>query len=81
MLVGDVRLGTAVSAHEGVEVYSVSTEDEIEMALLNDLHSPCKLVFIGGERAKRFAEQYGATCIESTPTLEENLLRFWAEGI
>jgi hypothetical protein len=47
------------------------------MALLNNMETPCKLAFVGGDRAKAFADQYGGTWIQDGPDLEADLLRFW----
>jgi hypothetical protein len=72
----DIRLSAALTALPGVEVYHVANEDEIDMALLNDLHSPCKLAFVGGNLAEHFARLYHGTWI----ALEADLLRFWESG-
>ena len=64
----------------GVEVYHVDGPDieyEVDMALLNDLVSPCKLAFVGGVTAKRLATAYYGTWIEDTPSVNEDLLAFW----
>jgi hypothetical protein len=63
-----------------VEVYRLNGpdfEDQIEMALLNDLIIPCKLPFVGGDLAKRLATAYYGTWIEDTPSAIEDLLAFW----
>jgi len=73
----DIQLSGAVTARPGVEVYHVSSEDDIDMALLNDLVVPCKLAFVGGDRAKAFADQYGGVWIQGGPDLEADLIRFW----
>ena len=44
-----------------VEVYRLNGPDfehEIEMAFLNNLETPLKLAFVGGEEAKQFDGQY-----------------------
>jgi len=64
----------------GVEIYRVDgpdLEDQIEMALLTDLITPCKLAFVGGDLAKRLATAYYGTWIEDTPSVNEDLLAFW----
>lgn len=63
--------------YPGVEVYEVTTEDEIDMALLNDLHCPVNLVFVGGGKAKRFADLYGGIWISDTPSVNDDLIRVW----
>ena len=40
LLKPDVQFSAALMNRPGVEVHSVSSEDDIDMALLNDLHSP-----------------------------------------
>jgi hypothetical protein len=63
-----------------VEVYYVDDPDiehQIDMALLNDLETPCKLAFVGGDLAKRFATAYYGTWIENTPSVSEDLLAIW----
>lgn len=69
--------------HPKVEFYRIDgpdTEHKIDMALLNDLVVPLKLVFVGGEEARRFAELYHADWIESGPTAVGNILRMWEFG-
>ena len=64
----------------GVEIYVVDgpdIENQVDMALLNDLISPCKLAFVGGDLAKRLATAYYATWIEDTESVNEDLLAFW----
>ena len=63
-----------------VEVYRLhgpDFQDEIEMALLNNLEAPLKLVYVGGEEAKHFDGQYGGVWIPDGPNVEEDLCRFW----
>jgi hypothetical protein len=63
-----------------VEIYRVDGpdfEDQIEMALLNDLVTPLKLAFVGGEDAKEFDGQYEGLWIEDRPNVEADLLRYW----
>jgi hypothetical protein len=63
-----------------VEVYFVDGPDiehQVDMALLNDLITPCKLAFVGGDLAKRLATAYYGTWIEDTPSVNEDLLAFW----
>jgi len=52
-------------------------DDEIDMVLLDYLHSSLKLAFVGGDQAKKLAEGYGATWIRETTTTTEDLLRYW----
>jgi hypothetical protein len=64
-----------------VELYGLNGpdfENEIEMALLNNLETPVKLAFVsGGEEAKRFDGQYGGVWIPDGPNVEADLLRLW----
>ena len=65
--------------HQDVEVYFVDDPDiehQVDMALLNDLITPCKLAFVGGDLAKRLAAAYYGTWIEDTPSVNEDCLRF-----
>jgi hypothetical protein len=59
------------------EVHHVSDEDEIDMALLTNLETPCKLAFVGGEETKQFSVRYGGVWIADSATVETDLLRFW----
>ena len=77
----DIHLSAALTDRPGVEVHHVATEDDIDMALLADMHSPCKLAFVGGDVAKLLAETYGDIWIMDSPTVEEDLLRFWSEPL
>jgi len=64
----------------GIEIYRVDgpdLENEIEMALLNDLHCPVKLAFLGGDVAKSMANLYGGTWIADGQKVNDDLLRFW----
>src|ERR1035437_4842257 len=72
----DIQLSDAVTARPGVEVYHVATEDDIDMALLTDMETPCKFAFVGRD-AKRLAGPYGGVWISDCPHLEGDLLRFW----
>jgi hypothetical protein len=64
-----------------VEVYRLrpgpDLEDQIDMALLNDLITPLKLAFVGGDEAKTFANEYGGVWIPDGPTVEADVRRFW----
>ena len=63
-----------------VEVYRLDGpdfEDQVDMALLNDLILPLKLAFVGGKTAKRLATAYYGTWIEDTASVSEDLLAFW----
>ena len=73
----DIQLSAAVTARPGVEVYHVANKDDIDIALLSNMETPCKLAFVGGDQAKTFAKSYGGTWIEDGPTVEADLLRFW----
>ena len=69
----------SLSAYPGIEVYRIDgpdAENQIEMALLNDLVTPIQLAFVGGEDARRFAELYNGTWIEDGSAAEEELRRF-----
>ena len=73
----DIRLSAAVAALPGIEVYHVASQDDIDMALLTNLETPCKLAFVGGDEARTFAKEYGGTWIQDGPDLEADLQRFW----
>ena len=63
-----------------VEVYRLdgpNFEDQIDMALLTNMETPCKLAFVGGDEAKSFAKLYGGVWIPDGPNVEADLLRFW----
>lgn len=66
---------TKLAPSPGVEVYYVDgpdSEDRIDMALLNDLQMPLKLVFLGGDDARHFAELYHGEWIEDDPVRSFN---------
>jgi hypothetical protein len=73
----DIQLSAAVTARPGFEVYHVANEDDIDMALLTNMETPCKLAFVGGDEAKTFAKEYGGVWIADSATVELDLLRFW----
>jgi hypothetical protein len=73
----NIRLNAAVTARPGVEVYHVGSEDDIDMALLNDLETPLKLAFMGGNAARILAKEYGGVSIADGPSAEVDLLRLW----
>ena len=73
----DIQLSAAVTARPGVEVYHVANDDDVEMALLNDLITPLKLAFVGGDAPKTFAKEYGGVWIADGPDAEGELLRLW----
>jgi hypothetical protein len=52
-------------------------QEQIDMALLEDLHCQRTIVFVGGEQARREAEAYGVKWIKNSPTVNEDLIRFW----
>jgi hypothetical protein len=64
-----------------VEVYrlhpGLDQEDQVEMALLNDLVTPLKLAFVGGDDAKQLDGQYGGVWIADSPTVEQDLEGLW----
>ena len=72
----DIQLSAAVTACPGAEIYHVATQDEIDLELLTNMETPCKLAFVGRD-AKRLAGLYGGTWTEDGPTVEADLLRFW----
>jgi hypothetical protein len=47
------------------------------MALLNDLVTPLKLAFVGGDDAKQLDGQYGGVWIADSPTVEQDLEGLW----
>lgn len=68
--------------HPGVEMYTVSesagdVEEQIDMALLNDLHCPVVIVFVGGEVAKALAERYHVAWTDDGEDVNEAVLRLW----
>jgi len=70
----------SVKDYPGVELYftdGADVEHQIDLALLNNLHCPVKLAFVGGNQAEHFANLYHGTWIRETPTVEEELIRFW----
>jgi hypothetical protein len=73
----DIRLSAVITARPGVEVYLVASQDDIDMALLTNLETPCKLAFVGGDQARTFAKGYGGVWIQDSPNVEADLRRFW----
>ena len=68
----------------GVDLFYVDgadVQEQIDSALLEHLHCQRTIVFVGGEQAKREAEAYGVRWIEDTPTVNEDLLRFWRDTV
>lgn len=63
--------------HIDVHTTAAQIEDEIDMALLNDLICPVRLAFVGEDLAKDFAKRYYGTWIADSPNAEEELLKFW----
>lgn len=51
----------------GFEVYTLGTENAIDMIILDDLHNDLVLIFAGGTLAKLLAKQYGGRYV---PPLE-----------
>ncbi len=65
---------------DGLEVYHADgpeTEDQIDMALLNDLVRPIKLVFVGDDGVRLRAERYHADWIRCSPAAVCDILRIW----
>jgi len=63
-----------------VEVYRIDGADlehEIEMALLNNLITPLKLSYVGGDEAEKFDGEYSGVWMPDRPTLETDLIRLW----
>jgi hypothetical protein len=64
-----------------VEVYRLhpgpDLEDQIELALLNNLETPLKLVYVGGDEAKKLDGEYSGVWLPDRPNVEGDLLRFW----
>lgn len=79
------NLDTAlVKQQPGVDLYQVSgadLRDQIDMALLDQLHCQRTVVFVGGEVAKREAKAYGLKWIEDTPAVNDALLQFWRVAV
>ena len=79
------NLDTAlVKQQPGVDLYQVSGTDlgnQIDMALLDQLHCQRTVVFVGGEVAKREAKAYGVKWIEDTPAVNDALLQFWRDAV
>ena len=64
----------------GLALYRVDGADlplEIDMALLDHMHCPCTIVFVGGNEAKHEAADYHVTWIEDTPSVNDALTNFW----
>ena len=69
-----------LKGHLKVEVYRLSGpdfENEIEMGLLNNLETPLKLVYVGGEEAKEFDGEYSGVWMPDGPNVENDLLGLW----
>ena len=64
-----------------VEVYRLhpgpDLEDQIDLALLNNLETPLKLVYVGGDEAKKLDGEYSGVWIQDGPNVEGDLLRLW----
>jgi hypothetical protein len=57
---------TPMISADPVELYDVSTEQDVDMALMDDLHSPIEhLTFVGGEQAKQYADKHKGTWVQS----------------
>jgi hypothetical protein len=83
--IGDRVLDASKLRHvPGIEVYHANgpeTEDQIDIALLNDLVMPLKLVFVGDEGVRLFAEEYHADWIQCSPTAVDDILRTWSKQL
>jgi hypothetical protein len=66
----------------GLAYYRVEGADlplQIDMALLDHMHCPCTIVFVGGDEARREAEAYHLAWIADTPLVNDDLFEFWRE--
>ena len=73
-----------LKAQPGVDLYHAAgadVQDQIDMALLDQLHCQRTVVFVGGEVAKREAKAYGVKWIEDTPAVNDALLQFWRDAV
>jgi hypothetical protein len=52
---------------------------QIDMALLDHMHCPCTIVFVGGDEAKREAAAYHVKHIEDTAAVNDALITFWLD--
>ena len=71
-----------LKAHLDGEVYFVDPSsadlyEEIDMAILGDLHRPVKIAFIGGDVAKDVADTYWSLWIEDSETVTDDVMAFW----
>ena len=63
-------------------LYRVAGADlrlQIDMALLDHMHCPCTIVFVGGDEAKREAAAYHVKHIEDTAAVNDALITFWLD--
>lgn len=69
-----------IKEQPGLALYRVDGADlpnQIDMALLDNLHCWSTTVFVGGELAKREAAAYHTAWIEDTPSVNDDLFGFW----
>ena len=68
----------------GLAYYRVAGADlplQIDMALLDHMHCPCTIVFVGGDEARREADDYRVTWIEDMPSAADALINFWRQTV
>jgi hypothetical protein len=66
----------------GLSYYRVAGADlrlQIDMALLDHMHCPCTIVFVGGDEAKREAAAYHVKHIEDNIAANDALMTFWLD--
>ncbi|MEN6536918.1 MAG: hypothetical protein ABFD89_24910 [Bryobacteraceae bacterium] len=71
-----------IKAQPGLALYHVDGADlehQIDMALLDHLHSWSTTIFVGGDVAKREAAAYHAAWIADVPSVNDDLFRFWRD--
>ena len=64
----------------GLAYYRVDGADlplQIDLVLLDHMHCPCTIVFVGGDEARREAAAYHVHWIEDTPSVNDDLFEFW----
>jgi len=52
---------------DGLQIFLLTTEDELELILMEDL-GDLDLIFVGGREAERFADMYHVPYLPSSPT-------------
>jgi len=68
----------------GLAFYRVDGPDlplQIDLALLDHMHCPCTIVFVGGGEARREAEAYHVKWVEDTPSVNDALAMFWWQTV